>query len=184
MKRVLIIVDYQRDFYDPEGALYVPGGEKLLPRLEEVMHHFHTVILTADYHPASHCSFKENGGSWPKHCVEKTDGCKIPSSLVSNADYIYRKGMRHDLEEYGAFDLNIACNEQAKIITLLKPENQYVVCGIVGDYCVLETLKNLLKLVPHENVSVYLDGVVSIDGGSKLNQFITKENLKVYRYDN
>ena len=32
------------------------------------------VVATRDYHPATHCSFEGNGGSFPAHCVQGSEG--------------------------------------------------------------------------------------------------------------
>ena len=32
--RTLVIVDLQKDFYDPSGALYVKGGEKVVEEIK------------------------------------------------------------------------------------------------------------------------------------------------------
>ena len=80
-KKILIVVDYQYDFFHPEGSLYVPGGEKLQEKIEKIIPNFDGVIFTKDCHPANHCSFKEQGGLWPAHCVMDTVGCGIPASM-------------------------------------------------------------------------------------------------------
>ena len=55
------------------------------------------------------------------------------------------------------------------------PENEdVVICGLAGDYCVLETIKALIDLKP----IIMLDGIASIDGGEKLNNYIKEHNLK------
>ena len=58
-------------------------------------------------------------------------------------------------------------------------EDTYVdVCGIAGDYCVLETLKGLNKLF--DNITVLSDYTASIDGGVALNEYISKHsNIKL-----
>jgi nicotinamidase-related amidase len=59
--------------------------------------------------------------------------------------------------------------------------DELVVCGIAGDYCVVETLKNNVKWFKDTNrIKVYLDGVASIDGGTTLNKYINDNNIKIY----
>jgi pyrazinamidase/nicotinamidase len=50
-----------------------------------------------------------------------------------------------------------------------------VICGVAGDYCVLETLRNLLN--GGLSVDVFASGIASIDGGTKLNNFVREQNL-------
>ena len=54
MKKVLVVVDVQKDFYHPEGALYVKGGEVLPERIAKVIPEFDDVIFTVDWHPYNH----------------------------------------------------------------------------------------------------------------------------------
>lgn len=187
MKKVLIIVDLQQDFYSPDGNLYVDEGEKLLTKIGNVIPNFDEVIFTLDWHPVNHCSFLENGGQWSQHCVQYTQGASIPLDLIEinkNNTSFYRKGMISTIEEYGAFAIPYVSEETNLKKHLCALNSDIVICGIAGDYCVLETIKNLLKLVPKERVSVFLDGIVSIDKGEKLNKFIQEHNLKIYKNDN
>ena len=63
-QKILIIVDYQYDFFSPDGTLYVNGGEKLQEKIANIIPNFDYVIFTKDSHGLKHCSFKENGGIW------------------------------------------------------------------------------------------------------------------------
>lgn len=189
-KKILVVVDYQYDFANPNGALYVNGGEKLQDKILKIIPNFDGVIFTQDWHPLDHCSFKENGGIWPVHCVANTIGAGIPVEMFKVAkDYVlFLKGEFSDSEEYGAFDPTkdaILFSEAYGSMFYDEPyENScldsVVVCGIAGDYCVLETLKNIVNEVGSEKVLVYLDGIVSIDGGTSLNTYIKENNISVY----
>ena len=48
MKKILVVVDYQYDFYNPNGALYVNGGEKLYDKIMNIIPNFDEVIFTQD----------------------------------------------------------------------------------------------------------------------------------------
>lgn len=92
--------------------------------------------------------------------------------------------MDPDFEEYGALGNTFSYKERLIINEIIEANSDYVVCGIAGDYCVLETIKNLLKLVPKERVFVFTEGIVSIDDGTKLQNFIKENNLKIYQNGN
>ena len=182
--KTLVIVDVQRDFYHPNGSLYVKGGETIIPVIKKIVPHFKHIIFTLDWHPINHISFKERGGLWPIHCVKYTEGVSIPLELVDycstmvgecNVMY-YLKGFDSNIEEYGAFrEENISkCFIDESVL------GDVVVCGIAGDYCVLETTKNLINLIGKDRVSLYLDGIVSIDGGDKLKEYIKENDIKTY----
>ena len=194
-KKILVVVDYQYDFFNPDGALYVNGGEKLHDKIMNIIPNFEHVIFTQDWHPVNHCSFKDNGGIWPVHCVGGTIGAGIPVEFMkaSKSFACHPKGQLPDKEEYGAFsdkyDFAIECDYDFTNTYLdinefidksLNDVEEIVVCGIAGDWCVLETLKNIIKHIGTNKVSVYLDGIVSIDGGEKLNNFIKENNIKTY----
>lgn len=192
-KKILIVVDYQYDFFNPDGALYVNGGEKLFNKILKIIPDFDGVIFTQDWHPINHCSFKENGGQWPIHCVEDSIGAGTPIELFSASKKyaVEKKGVYYKQEEYGAFsDKIMLCSLVGAIISPDDLENnryifndndyEFVICGIAGDYCVLETLKNIVKHVGSDNVKVYLDGIVSIDGGTALNKYISENSIKNY----
>lgn len=196
-KKILVVVDYQYDFFNPDGALYVNGGEKLYDKIMNIIPNFEHVIFTQDCHPFDHCSFKDNGGAWPIHCVYGTIGAGIPVEFMeaSKSFTCYPKGQLTDKEEYGAFsdkyDFAIECDYDLTNTDLdididefidnsLNDVNEIAVCGIAGDYCVLETLKNIITHIGVNKVSVYPDCIVSIDGGEKLNNFINENNIKTY----
>ncbi len=195
-KKILIVVDCQYDFINPDGALYVNGAEKIENKVLDIIKDFDLVIFTQDYHPLSHCSFKENGGIWPIHCVCDTIGCGIPVKLFKESKdyYIEPKGNSIMHEEYGAFSsienfsdiLMYAFHNYCKKepLTYIKDIDEIVICGVAGDYCVLETLKNIIEHIGTKNISIYIDGIASIDGGKKLNNYIKENNIKIYCNDN
>jgi nicotinamidase-related amidase len=197
-KKILVVVDYQYDFFSPDGTLYVNGAEQLQDKIATIIPNFDYVIFTKDSHGLNHCSFKENGGIWPMHCVWNSIGEGIPIELLKAAkDYgVVAKGGNVNEEEYGAFsdDMEFFYNIEFAVDPegiCSKPFSAYcddvdelVVCGIAGDYCVVETLKNIIKWFKDTNrIKVYLDGVASIDGGEKLNNFIKENNIKIYKYE-
>ena len=85
--KTLVIVDVQHDFCHPDGALYVPGGEKVIPvikkYIEDNKESIDKVIFTQDWHPYNHGSFKDFGGQWPTHCVKDSAGASLPIELIA-----------------------------------------------------------------------------------------------------
>lgn len=198
-RKILVVVDYQYDFFSPDGALYVNGGEKLQEKIANIIPNFDHVIFTLDCHPINHCSFKENGGQWPIHCVSYTIGAGLPVEFLekTKSSSFQPKGMIVEQEEYGAFNsfmelmldldydnkLNFNLHNTPEIIknTVVNNIDELVICGIAGDYCVVETLKNIVKHIGNDKVSVFLDGVVSIDDGKTLNTYMKENNIKTYK---
>ena len=184
--KTLVIVDFQYDFADSNGSLYVKGAEEAQKNVVELIRKggFDQVILTRDWHKTCDKSFKDNGGIWPVHCVEDTPGAQVMDEIINalnevGANYVYsNKGTNPDVEEYGAFS-SITRNED-NTVTLhnvddnhkitLTAHAEVIVCGIAGDYCVYETTKNLVDCGLF-NVSLYLPGIASIDGGAKITAY-------------
>lgn len=192
-RKILVVVDYQYDFFSPDGALYVNGGEKLQDKIANIIPNFDGVIFTQDCHPYNHCSFIDMGGEWPRHCVEDSIGAGIPIEFFNAAKHyaVEKKGMDYTQEEYGAFSDKISLCSLVGAITQADDlyynkfvfnddEYEFVICGIAGDYCILETLKNIIKHIGNDKVSVFLDGVVSIDDGTTLNTYMKENNIKSY----
>ena len=201
----LIIVDVQNDFCDPAGALYVNGAENIIqPIIDYATKNkdkLGQIIFTRDWHQKKDQSFKKNGGQWPVHCVQKTDGAQINKTLLDTLIRlripltIVDKGTAYNHEEYGAFEhlgtfhhlfpnmepsvkncyfANYESSSGTRIVN-----EDLVICGVAGDYCVKETIKNLLKHWKNFNIEVLMNGTASIDDGSTLMQLIEEKNLKM-----
>ena len=187
----LVVVDCQYDFCNPAGALYVEGAETAV---NHILHFINTheglaeVIFTVDWHQAMDASFTSQGGPWPPHCIAFAKGSQIDDRLVQacldrEIPYrVIRKGEVIETEEYGAFQHIEKLPDGSFRLSTMTDEvtcagHRMVICGVAGDYCVLETLRNLLNggLV----VEVFACGIASIDGGSKLNDFVRKRNLSL-----
>ena len=67
-----------------------------------------------------------------------------------------------------------------KIISIgLVPTNSMAPYIVAGDYCVINTIKNLQPI--WDRLSVYLPGIASIDGGTALQEFIKENKLNIYQ---
>lgn len=198
--KTLVIIDFQKDFANPSGALYVNGAEQaeeaIVDYITKNAKDLSDVIFTVDWHSPNHCSFKKNGGIWPVHCVQFSEGAGLSDKILkacidNNISYqIFLKGTNEEEEEYGAFaylDLRygpISCgvfaNQDRNSFVELNTHS-LVVCGLAGDFCVSETIKNLIKYqdVTPLSIEVFKKGIASIDDGTKLDNFIKSNNLKV-----
>lgn len=104
----LLVVDVQNDFC-PGGALAVPEGDQVVPVLNEWIRAAGEagvpVVASRDWHPAGHCSFAEQGGPWPVHCVQDTEGAAFHPDLGLPADaLVISKGQAPERDNYSAFD--------------------------------------------------------------------------------
>ena len=84
MKKLLLIVDPQIDFIT--GTLPVAGAAEAMDALakyvKEKGNEYTVKIVTADWHPYHHSSFADEGGMWPRHCVQHSVGAAIWESLL------------------------------------------------------------------------------------------------------
>lgn len=104
----LLVVDVQVDFC-PGGALPVPKGDAIIPYLNQCIKAAGeagvAVIASRDWHPRRHPSFEAEGGEWPPHCVQDTEGAKFHPQLALPAGAIkVSKGVRFDQDQYSVFD--------------------------------------------------------------------------------
>ena len=188
MKNILLIVDPQNDFIT--GSLAVEGAKEKMMKLAEYVEidgcKYDYICITLDSHPENHISFKENGGIWPKHCVAETNGWSIPEYLDSELIkhdkkvFYYRKGTDSNTEEYSIFDNQIDGYSLYRHITYYFREGDINidVCGIAGDYCVLETIKGLRKYIGDEYITVLPEYTASIDGGEKLINYLNDNDIR------
>jgi nicotinamidase/pyrazinamidase len=158
MGRALLIIDTQNDFL-PGGALAVPAGDEILPRVRELIAtgEYDLVIATRDWHPADHASFAEQGGPWPPHCVQGTRGAEISDELPRDRiDIVVDAGYEPELEGYSGF-------EETDLAKVLREHDvdQVTVVGLATDYCVKHTARDALA----EGFDVVVDraGIRGID---------------------
>ena len=144
-KSALIIVDLQTDFC-PGGSLPVPEGDQIVPVANNLIKEFSEaglpIFATRDWHPTDHCSFREQGGPWPPHCVQNTRGAEFyPDLNLPEETTIISKAITTDKDAYSGF-------ERTNLEPLLKRSgvDKLVVCGLATDYCVKATVLDGLKV--------------------------------------
>ena len=149
----LIVVDMQNDFCEG-GALAVPGGNAIVPRVNRLIAEHDHVVLTQDWHPAGHASFaaSHDGAEpfstrpfpygpqtlWPTHCVQGTKGAEFhPDLEPTKAELIVRKGFHRGIDSYSAFRENDRMTRTG-LDGYLKARGitKIVLCGLALDYCV------------------------------------------------
>ena len=141
-KSVFVDIDTQFDFMHPEGHLYVPGAETLIPQLERLMQHARTrgipVVASADAHAGDDPEFQQ----FPAHCVQGTAG-QEKIDVTHRADALVLPNQPADaaLEGKSAFVLektvfDLFGNPNAeRVFASLAPQQCYVF-GVATDYCV------------------------------------------------
>jgi nicotinamidase/pyrazinamidase len=161
--KALLLIDIQNDFL-PGGALAVPDGDAIIPRVNSLLSQYPLVVATQDWHPSDHGSFAVNhpGAAifsqgtlawlpqtlWPVHCVEHTPGAAFAPTL--NAEGITRvfpKGIQADIDSYsGFFDNGHRAETGLHAWLQQQGVTELHIAGLATDYCVKFTVLDALQL--------------------------------------
>ena len=139
----LIVVDVQNDFC-PGGALAVPGGDLVVAPLLRSIALFREahlpVFFTRDWHPPDHCSFREQGGPWPVHCVAGTQGARFHPELCPIPETEVISKASPSEEAYSGFQgTDLAARLRGQGV------RRVLVGGLATDYCVKATVEDAMK---------------------------------------
>lgn len=115
-------------------------ADRIMPRLNRVITAFEKagvpIFFTRDWHPRNHRSFKEQGGTWPTHCVKGTRGARFhPDLKVPRRARIVSKATGPDVEAYSGFQETELAKELQRLGT-----RELFVGGLATDYCVKNTV--------------------------------------------
>jgi nicotinamidase/pyrazinamidase len=148
-------VDVQTDFMLPGAKLYVPGAEKLLPNIRKLTNAARRgeVFLVSHgcFHTANDPEFKQ----FPPHCVKGTPGADfVPEALADNFVRVENDAnakLPEDLSKYQQIILEkqtldvFESRHADELVERLGDIAEFVVFGVVTEYCVSLAVKGLLK---------------------------------------
>ena len=175
-------VDVQRDFVLPGGKLYVPGAEKLLPsirRLTDAARQGKVFLVShGDFHASDDPEFK----IFPPHCVKGTPGSDlVPEAMTDNLVRVPNEPdakLPENLLQYQQIllekqTLSIFETLHAdEVVQKLGDQAEFVVFGVVTEYCVSCAVKGLLDR--GRRVAVVTDAIETLkreDGEKSLAEF-------------
>jgi nicotinamidase/pyrazinamidase len=159
--KALVLLDIQIDFM-PGGALAVPGGDKIIPVVNQIQNNFSLIIATQDWHPANHISFASNHQNrnpfekinlddleqvlWPDHCVQGSSGAEFhPALKMDYVEAIFRKGMDPNIDSYsGFYDNRHKKNTGLAGYLRERKATELYFCGLAADYCVYFSIKDAI----------------------------------------
>ena len=152
---ILWEVDVQRDFVLPGGKLFVPGAEKLLPnikRLTDAARQGKAFLVShGDFHTPNDPEFK----IFPPHCVKGTPGAElVPEAITEKVARVPNEPdtkIPEDLSPYQQIllekqTLSIFESRHAdELVRKLGDHAEFVVFGVVTEYCVDFAVKGLIE---------------------------------------
>ncbi|SFM00365.1 isochorismatase family protein [Nitrosomonas communis] len=156
----LIIIHMQNDFL-PGGSLPVQMGDTIIPVINRYLMLFHDhglpIFATRDWHPSGHCSFQQQGGPWPPHCIATTAGAAFhPDIEFPINTQVISTATTREKDTYSSFtDTQFHALLQASSIRRL------FFGGVATEYCVFNTVKDALLL--HYTTFVLKDAVRPIN---------------------
>src|SRR5436305_1394301 len=169
-------VDVQADFMLPGGRLYVPGAEQIIPAIKRVVDVCRNagalLISSADAHNADDAELTR----WPPHCMKATAGAEIipearlPEVLTIPNDPPFRlPGDPHNYEQIviQKNELNVFTNPHTDELLQALPsygisnDAEFIVFGVVTEYCVQFAAEGLLKR--GKRVAVVTDAIKEIE---------------------
>jgi nicotinamidase/pyrazinamidase len=177
-------VDPQADFMLPGGNLYVPGAERLLPnfhKLTDAARQGRVFLVSHGcYHTPNDPEFK----IFPPHCVKGTPGSAfVPEALADKVLTIANEPaaeIPRDLSPYQQIllekqTLDIFESRHAEeLLSRFEDDVEFVVFGVVTEYCVRFAAKGLLDR--GRRVSVVHDAIETLkaeDGNRTLDELRT-----------
>lgn len=110
---------------------------------------------------------------WPTHCIKGSTGWAINSMVMKSVftwnintkkKYdLYFKGMHENTEHYSIFkplvqfeDDLVQSKQNRKILAKLEEFDRILIMGEAADFCVVNTLKDLLELAPHLSRRIFV----------------------------
>ena len=159
MPKILCVIDCQKDFID--GSLTCNNSKEAIENIVQYIN-LHNDDITEvryslDWHSMNHCSFKLNGGIWPMHCINNTNGAILHEDFFyklneskrysPNAFNTYYKGTIDSEEEYSAYNaFNLFDQKFNDFDAFTDEPYEFIFCGIATEYCVKETVLEFIKL--------------------------------------
>ena len=178
-------VDAQADFMLPGGKLYVPGAEKLLPnirRLTDAARHGRVFLVS---HGCYHTKEDPEFAIFPPHCVQGTAGAKlVPEALTEKVVTVPNQAQASlptDLSPYQQIllekqTLDIFESRHAdELVNRLGPHVEFVVFGVVTEFCVRFAAKGLLER--GRRVSVVRDAIETLNSEDGTRAIAVREAL-------
>jgi nicotinamidase/pyrazinamidase len=174
-------VDTQFDFISPDGQLYVPRGEAIIPRLAGLTDYAHgtgiRIVASAEEHLPGDSEFSDHPDfdmTWPPHCLKGTPGQRkieetgLQEPLAIGFERQEPEVLRLGLSRHAGdllilkrhFDVFSNPNTDT-VVRALDPE-AVVVYGLPLEICVRHVIEGWLARRAHTRLFVVTDAVKAV----------------------
>jgi nicotinamidase/pyrazinamidase len=163
-------VDTQADFMLPGGKLYVPGAERLLPNIRRLTDAARDGGVFLVSHGCYHAKDDPEFKTFPPHCIKGSAGCAVvPEALTMKVVAIPNDpaaSLPNDLSQYQQIHLEkqtldiFESRHAEELLKRLGNDAEFVVFGVVTEYCIRLAAKGLLERGRH--VSVVQDAIETL----------------------
>jgi nicotinamidase/pyrazinamidase len=148
-------VDTQADFMLPGGKLYVPGAERLLPNIRRLTDAARQGRVFLVSHGCYHAENDPEFTTFPPHCIKGTPGSAVvPEARAERVVTVPNEptaALPRDLFQYQQIHLEkqtldiFESRHAADLVKRLGNDTEFVVFGVVTEYCVRLAAKGLLE---------------------------------------
>ncbi|HXZ12530.1 MAG TPA: isochorismatase family cysteine hydrolase [Candidatus Sulfotelmatobacter sp.] len=164
-------VDAQADFMLPGGKLYVPGAEKIIPKIQRLVKAATDagvfLVSSGDAHPENDPEFQR----FPPHCLAGSPGARIIPEGLTNDFCTVRNDPSSPLPDdtfywtqviFQKQTLDVFDNPHAgEFVDQLPADAEYFVFGVVTEFCVKAAAKGLLAR--RRKVAIVKDAIEGLD---------------------
>ena len=146
MKKMLVVVDMQKDFVD--GSLGSKQAQLIVPAAAEKIRSFDgNIFVTYDTHDENYLQSAEGKKLPVPHCIRGTDGWKLDSSIekaLSEKDYVSVEKLTFGSVELPEIIRKAADGEDFSVELI----------GLCTDICVVSNALIIKALFPETEISV------------------------------
>ena len=150
MKKILIVIDMQKDFMD--GSLRINGAEAIVQKVKEKILSYpkEDVYTTLDTHGEDYLSTQEGKNLPVPHCIKGTEGWQLDSALqgLILEDHFVEKSC------FGSLELANTMKTLYQESTEKGQDFSIELVGICTDICVVSNALLLKAFLPEVPLSV------------------------------